>query len=309
MTALATPRSIALSYRHLNPGNFLHLAFILLMVMSCQIALAQMGWAQEAAREATKEQRLDRSRQPQADEEAKRRLDLMKKSVATVDIAIDKETPIELKLQAEPLLRWDNPVCSVKDGTVFIWTSGGRPEVAAQVFVVPNDVWLQEFQSLSAERLTGKNAGKLFWNPTAPGVEMKPLTDVREPAKTTTARLIQMRSIARSYSVTDIFEESEPNELRLLSKPLYRYKDPDNGILDGALFAFVLGTDPEVLLQVEAHSTALKTEWRVGFAPMTSYECRVKHEGNLVWSCPRRPPPNRATETFFFLIYDAPKEE
>ena len=254
--------------------------------------------------------------QPQADEEAKR-LDLMKKSVATVDIAIDKETPIGLKLQAEPLLRWDNPVCGVKDGTVFIWTSGGRPEVAAQVFVVPNDVWLQEFQSLSAERLTGKNAGRLFWNPTAPGVEMKPLTDVREPAKTTTARLVQMRSIARSYSATDIVEESgdgrrdvrEPNELRLLSKPLYRYKDPDNGILDGALFAFVLGTDPEVLLQVEAHSTALKTEWRVGFAPMTSYECKVKHKGDLVWSCPRRPPPNRATETFFFLVYDAPKEE
>ena len=45
-------------------------------------------------------------------------------------------------------------------------------------------------------------------------------------------------------------------ELRLLPQPLYRYEpnDGDSPMVDGAVFGYVwtIGTDPEVLLVVEA---------------------------------------------------------
>ncbi len=42
-----------------------------------------------------------------------------------------------------------------------------------------------------------------------------------------------------------------PTRLRLLSTPLYRYKE-EGKIADGVLFAFVMGTDPECNLLIEA---------------------------------------------------------
>ena len=47
----------------------------------------------------------------------------------------------------------------------------------------------------------------------------------------------------------------EALELRLLATPLYRYRDTSPEGSDGALFAFVQGTDPEVLLLVETATT------------------------------------------------------
>ena len=33
--------------------------------------------------------------------------------------------------------------------------------------------------------------------------------------------------------------------MRLLAQPIYRYENTKGDLIDGALFAFVLGTDPE----------------------------------------------------------------
>ena len=67
-----------------------------------------------------------------------------------------------------------------------------------------------------------------------------------------------MRSIAGGFAgrLLDARVEraGEEQALRLLPKPLYRYERPDGptSSSDGALFAFVLGTDPEVFLLLEA---------------------------------------------------------
>jgi hypothetical protein len=54
-----------------------------------------------------------------------------------------------------------------------------------------------------------------------------------------------------------------PKVLRPLATPLYRY--PTRGaVLDGALFAFVVGTDPELLLLIEAQDD----RWRYAVARM-----------------------------------------
>ena len=47
-------------------------------------------------------------------------------------------------------------------------------------------------------------------------------------------------------------DSTDREELRLLPKPLYRYEPKAGPVIDGAVFAFVMGTDPESLLLIEA---------------------------------------------------------
>jgi hypothetical protein len=73
--------------------------------------------------------------------------------------------------------------------------------------------------------------------------------------------------------------------LRLLTKPLYRY-EATGDLIDGALFGFVLGTDPEALLMIEAYKTPEGTQWRYAFAAMTVYGLFAKLDGTEVWNRP-----------------------
>jgi hypothetical protein len=54
-----------------------------------------------------------------------------------------------------------------------------------------------------------------------------------------------------------------------LSTPLYRYEKPPGDVLEGAVFAFVLGTDPELLLVLEARRDEGATVWQYALARMT----------------------------------------
>ena len=62
------------------------------------------------------------------------------------------------------------------------------------------------------------------------------------PADSANARLRQMKSIAERFtaSVDPIVTFANPEQLRLLTTPIYRYAAPAQGILDGSLFASAL---------------------------------------------------------------------
>jgi hypothetical protein len=57
------------------------------------------------------------------------------------------------------------------------------------------------------------------------------------------------RSEAAAYAIS---LDGVDQELRLLSQPLYRYESTLPEVVDGALFTFVTGTDPELMLVIEA---------------------------------------------------------
>jgi hypothetical protein len=232
------------------------------------------------------------------------RLELMKNSLKIYEFRGDNGGK-PMQLVVEPLLRWNNPVSGVRDGTVFIWTAGGRPRAAVQVFQLKDGLWLHEFQSLSGETFRATlTDGDPIWSPSRAGIEMKPALDAPGPAKSERQRLTQMADIAREYSAIDDFEDKKSRwELRLLAKPIYRYASADGGILDGALFAFAHGTDPEVFVLIEAVETAKGSEFRIGLAPMTAYAVEVSRNGKAVWSAPYRKPPFDPREPFFIRQY------
>ena len=52
----------------------------------------------------------------------------------------------------------------------------------------------------------------------------------------------------------------------------------------GALFAFVQGTDPEVLLLIESRRDDAGAAWKYGLARMTSRALAARHNDQEVWT-------------------------
>ena len=69
-----------------------------------------------------------------------------------------------------------------------------------------------------------------------------------------------------------------------------RYETASDTVVDGAVFSFAKGTNPEVLLVIEAHRN-VDGEVRFVYAPtrMTSAACELSMSNTKVWSVERDP--------------------
>jgi hypothetical protein len=218
---------------------------------------------------------------------AKARLEFMKKSLSSYNINTIDDRGARFRLRAEPVLRFTNPVGGSKDGAVFLWLGeGDRPAVAVQIYSNPQQIWLEEFSSLSTGPLVAKSAAGRDWRPSTGGVSYKPVPDAPKPAETPERRLRQMRTMAGDFSAEHIYKAVTRNQLRLLTKPFARYGKPDLDAQDGALFCFAHGTDPEVLLMLESRPGKDGPEWQYAFAPMTTFAVSASWKGKEIWSLP-----------------------
>jgi hypothetical protein len=94
-----------------------------------------------------------------------------------------------------------------------------------------------------------------------------------------------MKELARGFKATEDFrvragdKDTTQYELRVLSSPAYRYAEK-TAVEDGAVFAFVHGTDPEVVLLLEADDG----KWQFACAPLTCWAIQMKYDDKQVWS-------------------------
>jgi hypothetical protein len=137
-----------------------------------------------------------------------------------------------------------------------------------------------------------------------------PLTDVEEMGATAAVRLRQMKAIAARFSSTHVgFTENQtPVELRLLPQPLYRYEPDaeDPALVDGALFAFVQGTDPQSLLILEARRHGAKAGWQFAFARMASGAVVARYQDRDVFSVPKYDFQRRDPRKPYYLLASQP---
>jgi hypothetical protein len=215
-------------------------------------------------------------------EENSKQDNILAQAAAEYSITVDKDRSAELV--SKPILSWTNPLRETPDGSLFLWTYRDRPQVAASFYTYGevNANIDHEFQSLSADALVARRKEKPVWEPSGPGVEFKEVPQAPAPAESEVERLTQMRTIARGFTAT-VGSNNERHELRLLPQPLYRYPEKDKQVLDGALFAFVQGTDPEVLLLLEARRTKDENRWHYALARMSDCLLDVEHDGASVW--------------------------
>jgi len=239
------------------------------------------------------------------------RVAFMRRTIEKIDFSIpSKNQP--LRLNDKPVFRLGKQGADVvQEGAIFFWVDEiGRPEAAVQVFEVrddraPKGIWVHEFISLSSTPLLGDGDGARTWNPQSPGITLRPVPGAAPVAVTLAQRDRQMRSLAREFRASDFFHEKSWTELRLLPTPVARFGKEGTKVLDGAVFAFVTGTDPEAFLFIEARAGSGGTSWHYAFAPMTCWELRGSHRGTQVWTVPARKAATDPAQPYY--VYTLPE--
>jgi hypothetical protein len=229
--------------------------------------------------------------EPENDRQLRSIKELLEQATNWYDVFPDSEATEQLR--PEIMMRWQNPVrTQTGAGVVAIWTSHGRPEAMASIFQWNDDI-CHEFGSLSrSNKLVGRDESGVIWSPKTSGVDFRDVPDAPSPAANRTTRLRQMKHIADRFTARlpdrDV-DDANQVVLRLLPTPLYRY-DPQASenaepfLKDGALFAFVMGTDPEVVLLLEAVGRDGKSSWQFAFARATGWGAEASLGDKVVWS-------------------------
>lgn len=174
----------------------------------------------------------------------------------------------KLALNEKSLLNWTNPVRQKEKGETFVWMHRQRPYAIATFFTYSyNDkTYLKhEFHSLAPGPLSATFDGASAWSPKSPGLTWADFPESPKPANNRVGRLLQMRQLAREFRAELNSPKSERTELRLAPRPLFEYASPDTGLLDGAILSFVVATDPEVLLLMEAYDETCNGKPATGF--------------------------------------------
>jgi hypothetical protein len=226
---------------------------------------------------------------------AKKMLPIYIREISEYSMAVESAPRKQLELTKEPVFEWSNPVRQgLQQGVVFLWLRDGRPAALGCIFSEPEGRLkgrkvIHEFHALDRDKLLVSRPDALNeWKPQA-GLERKELADAGAPAATPAARLVQLRRLAQEFTGHETDSEGKRWELRLLPAPLYRYPAAKTGVIDGALFTLVsnAGTDPEVLLLIEARKEGDKTRWEYACGRFSDRSLYVQRKGKEVWSSVR----------------------
>lgn len=212
------------------------------------------------------------------------RLKLMEQEVAQLAATSAQiASPQALKFAANPLLRYSDPTRGLTaenvlmDATVWRLGQQGRPTALVTLEIYRRSdtqgVLSFEFLSLSQQRFSMQHRQHphITWDANESALTLKPLPEAPQPSGTAPARLVQMRQLAKRFTVNEKLVTGETVVCRMLSQPIDRYQAPAEQIADGALFAFANGTNPEIGLIFEADDA----RWSYALVRLSAAEVTV----------------------------------
>jgi hypothetical protein len=225
------------------------------------------------------------------DPQAKQRLEFMNEVLRRIEIApAESGSKTAFTFADKPLLRYSDPTRDIGETAnnvlldAGVWRLGteGRPTalVTIEVYQSPGKsrtVGL-EFLSLSELRFSMKHKTEnIRWNPASSALDLKELPDAPKPADSAAARLVQMRRLSRRFEAKERYRNASI-ECRLLTQPIDRYQSEAENIVDGAIFAYANGTNPELAVVLETDGK----HWRYGVLRLSSAESSVTFDGQQV---------------------------
>ena len=256
--------------------------------MSQSSALLVAAWLAAIAALASPALAQDATPAP-IDKEKQAKLAYFRRPLAELRLAAAAAPDKPFQFVPEPLTTFENPISQMLDGYMFVWTDHGRPAAAIKCYYHSlNKRWGRTFVSLSPERIELHSGEKPLWTPQEAGLSFQPLPGDSAPADDARRRLTQMRDIARRFTMVDRWGLKDPTDwqLRLLPAPLFRYEAADHGVVDGALFGYVVNS-PEALVLIEARKTDKGLAWHYAASRFTRFEVTVSLDGRQIAHFPR----------------------
>lgn len=187
-----------------------------------------------------------------------------------------------------PLLSFGDPARTASHGTLWAFGTHGRPDAFMKLWQGTENqtFWYQSLIRSGDRRLLLALPGGQSWRPPQEKVARTPIADADPPSASRPGRLRQLKSLAMRFNAYEVGDPDRARfELRLLVQPVHRYDDGDNGIQDGAVFVMAHGTNPEMILLIEALGSAIdRAGWHFSAFPSSSAELHVELEGREVWT-------------------------
>ncbi|HZL90830.1 MAG TPA: hypothetical protein VFB96_20855 [Pirellulaceae bacterium] len=206
-------------------------------------------------------------------------------------LADDADTAVELF--DRPVLTYGDSARANKNGTLWAFGKSGRPLAVMELYqgLEPNAPWVHAVTLTGQQRIKMKTPAKAPWTPAKTQIEPKPFPGVAGPEGKEPQRLRQMKDLARRFTAHEFWNPDNSRfELRLLVQPVLRYRDPDKNIQDGTVFVLAHGTNPEVILLIEAIGAKLEeSRWHYSLARLGSAELHVSLDDTEVWEQGRTP--------------------
>lgn len=78
-----------------------------------------------------------------------------------------------------------------------------------------------------------------------------------------------------------------------MPRPIQRYSDKSSGLIDGAMFVYAWGTNPETIVVVEFQQKGARKTWLYGLLPLTVARVEAKLDEQNVWTRPHAYQPRR----------------
>jgi hypothetical protein len=210
------------------------------------------------------------------------RLKTMKSHVMDIRFYARREGFPE-RLQDQPLFRYDDLTRGYVDGTVWRLGESGRPQAIVTSELHPSYAGqpriVCDYLSLSDAPFMADVIAGTTWMPKGSAVKMEPVPNGPPLAGNRALRLFQLKKMAERFTAHQTVEGQEL-ELRLLPRHIDRYQPSDGDNSDAAIFLFVSGRNPGIVLLIEA----VNGNWQYGVGRLSGPSTlSLSLDGNRVW--------------------------
>jgi hypothetical protein len=198
----------------------------------------------------------------------------------------DSQTP--LQMERTPAMFYIDPTREGADSGLWIWLRDHRPAAVLSVSIWPPDTPARrrfEAASLVNEPVTVALADDRRTLDEQTTTHRRLPTDLK-PSLNPRLRLAQFKRLAKRFEATEDEVRGGPTKLRLLPVPIYQHV-PEVSPSRAVVFAFAHGTNPEVILALEANESDSLGGWKYSLAAMAFARLTVSLDGEQVWTQPR----------------------
>ncbi len=214
------------------------------------------------------------------------------KLVGTIELEVqtgDKWSKV--KRLDKPLLLYSDNTRDNDRGSVWAWGEQGRPLALFEMFQKVGDrtIWVVGMCNTSGRKLRAGRAGEAWWRENDSAIEFKDVPATPPVAADPAARQRQLKLLAQKFTAHEVYNRDNTRyDLRRLERPLRTYRDEPAGVAEGGLFTFANGTNPEVMLFVEARTQkgTANPVWQYGVGRTAFAELHLQYDGKEVFSAP-----------------------
>jgi len=238
-----------------------------------------------------KKDKPEKGTEPDADELYRREAEKLVSGIELEIFSDDKWSKV--KRIEKALLFYGDPTRDNDRGSVWGWGEKGRPVALIELWQNVNARTRWDFCicNTSGGRLRANRGGDPLWLANDSAVELKDVPGAPVPSAEAPQRQRQLKQLAQKFTGHEFWDPNNSRfELRRLERPLHTYRDEDGEVLEGALYTLANGTNPEIMVFIEARvdpKDKSKTTWQYVVGRSAHAELHMEYDGKEVFDAPR----------------------